>query len=114
MLIVADTGLALSIGFLQEKAKATAESNIGFAKSHQFFGCRSEDGQLTMAIYTMGVRRICWAASSSTDPLLKGQTEETCTGCGEELASLLYSREMTKGVHLWQCQDGRCVQRCVY
>jgi hypothetical protein len=82
-MIVADTGLALSIGFLQEKAKATAESNIGFAKSHLFFGCRSEDGQLTMAIYTMGVRRICWAASSSTDPPLKGQTEEICTGCGE-------------------------------
>ena len=84
MIVLADTGLALSIGFLQEKAKATAESNIGFAKSHLFFGCRSEDGQLTMAIYTrMGVRRICWAASSSTDPPLKGQTEEMCTGCGE-------------------------------
>ena len=37
------TGLAPFMAFLQERANAMTDSNIGFEKCHLFFGCRSDE-----------------------------------------------------------------------
>jgi len=112
IMIAAGTGLAPFMGFLQERANAMAESNIGFGKCHLFFGCRSDEE------FTYNDQLTQWESKGVVELHLaqtrqKGKPKKYVQGAlkdyGQDLASLLLSQEMAK---VYICGNAKMADEC--
>jgi len=112
IMISTGTGLGPFMGFLQERADSMAESNYGFGQCHLFFGCRSDEefiySDQIIQWESEGIVTLHLAQSRQKEHSKK-YVQDALEDYGEELVSLLMSRERTK---VYICGNAEMADDC--